>query len=201
MCVHAGRLHRLGEDDLRSGISAGLATPLQYCRTRWWPTSSMLTLKPVYWQFIWLSVCPFPLQDAMVAYIQRHPGNTLSACSTMLPSFPFPLQEVMVAYFQRRPGRLSQEGLAGLRASMAGIYYVPLVTGVSMHFRFAGQSIPNRCGPALLWLRKCHACVWRACLHAPLLCWAGVLIIQHHSGCGCAGRRCGGSTGSKFTWT
>lgn len=53
-------------------------------------------------------------------------------------------QDVMVAYFSQRPGRLAQEGLVGLRASMAGIYHVPFLTGVSMHFRFAGQSIPNR---------------------------------------------------------
>ena len=58
------------------------------------------------------------------------------------------VQDVLAAYYQRRPGRLAQEGLAGLRSSMAGIYYVPFVTGVSMHFRFAGQSIPTRRGDA-----------------------------------------------------
>lgn len=61
------------------------------------------------------------------------------------PVPPAKVQDVMVGYFSQRPGRLAQEGLAGLQASMAGIYHVPFLTGVSMHFRFAGQSIPNRC--------------------------------------------------------
>ncbi|KAL4420317.1 hypothetical protein ABPG77_010222 [Micractinium sp. CCAP 211/92] len=54
------------------------------------------------------------------------------------------IQSVMEAYFEQRQGRLAREGLGALQRSMAGIYYLPFLTGASLHFRFAGQSIPNR---------------------------------------------------------
>ena len=104
-------------------------------------------------------------------------------------------------YFEQRPGRLAREGLAGLRASMAGIYYVPFVTGVSLHFRFAGQSIPNR------WLNTGHA--RGRCQAAQLQAMLGARPGGEQQQAPPdprrsfpAGRRCGGSTASKFisTW-
>lgn len=70
----------------------------------------------------------------------------LPACaSCLLPLGPYAPQSVMEAYFEQRQGRLAREGLGALQRSMAGIYYLPFLTGASLHFRFAGQSIPNRC--------------------------------------------------------
>ncbi|KAL4434437.1 hypothetical protein ABPG75_000878 [Micractinium tetrahymenae] len=54
------------------------------------------------------------------------------------------VQSVMEAYFAQRQGRLAREGLGALQRSLAGIHYLPFLTGASLHFRFAGQSIPNR---------------------------------------------------------
>lgn len=54
------------------------------------------------------------------------------------------IQSVMEGYFGQRQGRLAREGMDALRRSMAGIFYLPFLTGASLNFRFAGQSIPNR---------------------------------------------------------
>lgn len=80
----------------------------------------------------------------------------------LCPRSPFPIwstfsrcpicaQSVMEGYFGQRQGRLAQEGLGALQRSMAGIYYLPFLTGTSLHFRFAGQSIPNRSAISQLW--------------------------------------------------
>lgn len=77
------------------------------------------------------------------------PPHSLSPASPALPLlFCARTQKVMVEYFAGRPGRLAQEGLAGLHRSSAGLFYLPFLAGVSLHFRFAGQSIPNRCAPS-----------------------------------------------------
>ncbi|PSC75363.1 ciab isoform A [Micractinium conductrix] len=54
------------------------------------------------------------------------------------------IQVVMMGYFKQRTGGLAAEGLRALRGSSAGLYYLPFLTGAALHFRFAGQSIPNR---------------------------------------------------------
>ena len=55
------------------------------------------------------------------------------------------IQAVMVEYFKQRDTRLSRAGLGALKHSMAAIYYLPFLCGANLHFRFSGQSIPNRC--------------------------------------------------------
>jgi hypothetical protein len=52
----------------------------------------------------------------------------------------------MVEYFKRRGTPLARAGLSALQQSMAGIYCLPYICGIMLHFRFSGQSIPNRCG-------------------------------------------------------
>ena len=37
-----------------------------------------------------------------------------------------------------------EQNLLGCRLSMAGLYYLPFQAGISLFFRFSGQSIPNR---------------------------------------------------------
>jgi hypothetical protein len=55
------------------------------------------------------------------------------------------IQKVMVdEYFAKRDTPLSKAGLGALASSAAAIFYIPFVTGMSLHFRFSGQSIPNR---------------------------------------------------------
>ncbi|EDQ91547.1 uncharacterized protein MONBRDRAFT_31533 [Monosiga brevicollis MX1] len=54
------------------------------------------------------------------------------------------IQADIVEYFRQRKTDLSQKGLFALSASLAGIYYLPFQSGMSLHFRFSGQSIPNR---------------------------------------------------------
>eukprot|EP01025_Chloroclados_australasicus_P058244 TRINITY_DN7297_c0_g1_i1.p1 TRINITY_DN7297_c0_g1~~TRINITY_DN7297_c0_g1_i1.p1 ORF type:complete len:634 (+),score=93.26 TRINITY_DN7297_c0_g1_i1:202-1902(+) len=54
------------------------------------------------------------------------------------------IHNLMVDYFKKRPSKMAQDGLESLRQTLAGIYYVPFLCGVNLHFRFAGQSIPNR---------------------------------------------------------
>jgi hypothetical protein len=39
---------------------------------------------------------------------------------------------------------LSKAGLTALSNTMAGIYFIPFKTGISLQFSFSGQSIPNR---------------------------------------------------------
>ena len=54
------------------------------------------------------------------------------------------IQTVMVEWFAQRPTDLARKGLSALAASFAAIYYIPFQSGMSLHFRFSGQSIPNR---------------------------------------------------------
>jgi len=50
----------------------------------------------------------------------------------------------MVAYFSKRNSELSKSGIFALNNSFAAIYYIPFQCAMSLHFRFSGQSIPNR---------------------------------------------------------
>ncbi|KAK9831583.1 hypothetical protein WJX74_001220 [Apatococcus lobatus] len=54
------------------------------------------------------------------------------------------IQDLMVDYFKTRTSDLARGGLNALRLSMAGLYYLPFQAGISLFFRFSGQSIPNR---------------------------------------------------------
>jgi hypothetical protein len=54
------------------------------------------------------------------------------------------VQQIMVKYFKKRNTALSHQGLSALSNSFASIYYLPTHTGMSYHFRFSGQCIPNR---------------------------------------------------------
>eukprot|EP00730_Choanoeca_flexa_P012726 TRINITY_DN4561_c0_g1_i1.p1 TRINITY_DN4561_c0_g1~~TRINITY_DN4561_c0_g1_i1.p1 ORF type:complete len:553 (+),score=159.79 TRINITY_DN4561_c0_g1_i1:51-1709(+) len=54
------------------------------------------------------------------------------------------IQHHMVEYFKARNTDLSNKGLYALGGCLAGIYYLPFQSGMSLHFRFSGQSIPNR---------------------------------------------------------
>jgi hypothetical protein len=54
------------------------------------------------------------------------------------------IQDHMMTYFQGRDTKISRDGLSALANTMAGIYYIPFKTGISLQFSFSGQSIPNR---------------------------------------------------------
>ena len=53
-------------------------------------------------------------------------------------------QGIMVDYFKGRDAPLARSGLSALQKTMAGLYYLPYLCGAMLHFRFSGQSIPNR---------------------------------------------------------
>jgi len=50
----------------------------------------------------------------------------------------------MMAYYVQRDTPLARSGLTALSNTMAGIYFIPFKTGISLQFSFSGQSIPNR---------------------------------------------------------
>lgn len=54
------------------------------------------------------------------------------------------IQGHMVEYFKGRNTKIANAGLTALQNTMAGIYYIPFKTGISLQFSFSGQSIPNR---------------------------------------------------------
>merc|ERR1719235_2723312 len=47
-------------------------------------------------------------------------------------------------FYSARKTDLSRGGLTALANTMAGIYFIPFKTGISLQFSFSGQSIPNR---------------------------------------------------------
>ncbi|WKZ29939.1 MAG: hypothetical protein QY314_03965 [Candidatus Dojkabacteria bacterium] len=53
-------------------------------------------------------------------------------------------QQILDAYYSVRDNEFSKKGLQALRNSLACVSYLPFQTGMSVHFKFAGQSIPNR---------------------------------------------------------
>ena len=54
------------------------------------------------------------------------------------------IQSIMEAYFKTRETPIAKNGLTALSNTLAGIYYIPFKTGISLQFSFSGQSIPNR---------------------------------------------------------
>ncbi len=54
------------------------------------------------------------------------------------------VRKILIDFYSQKDTELSEIGLNALDNSFAGIYYLPVRTGMSLHFRFAGQSIPNR---------------------------------------------------------
>eukprot|EP00735_Rhodelphis_limneticus_P010975 TRINITY_DN4015_c0_g1::TRINITY_DN4015_c0_g1_i1::g.11978::m.11978 TRINITY_DN4015_c0_g1::TRINITY_DN4015_c0_g1_i1::g.11978 ORF type:complete len:562 (+),score=104.23,DnaI_N/PF07319.6/0.032 TRINITY_DN4015_c0_g1_i1:33-1688(+) len=54
------------------------------------------------------------------------------------------IQNRMEDYFRERDTDFARNGLGALRACFPAIYYIPFQCGMSLHFRFCGQSIPNR---------------------------------------------------------
>lgn len=47
-------------------------------------------------------------------------------------------------YYSQRKTPVAEAGLEALSSTLAGIYYIPFATGMSLQFSFSGQSIPNR---------------------------------------------------------
>lgn len=54
------------------------------------------------------------------------------------------IQDHMMEYFRGRDTKIARDGLNALANTMAGIYFIPFKTGISLQFSFSGQSIPNR---------------------------------------------------------
>jgi hypothetical protein len=54
------------------------------------------------------------------------------------------IQARLMAYYESRDTPLARGGLAALKNTLAGIYFIPFKTGISLQFSFSGQSIPNR---------------------------------------------------------
>eukprot|EP01080_Neovahlkampfia_damariscottae_P004488 gene4488-7869_t len=54
------------------------------------------------------------------------------------------IKHIMVEYFKKRDSKFAKNGIHALLNSHAAIYYIPFCSGMSFHFRFTGQSIPNR---------------------------------------------------------
>lgn len=54
------------------------------------------------------------------------------------------IQGRMMEWFASRDTPLSRAGLTALGNTLAGIYFIPFKTGISLQFSFSGQSIPNR---------------------------------------------------------
>jgi hypothetical protein len=54
------------------------------------------------------------------------------------------IKHIMVDYFKTRDSKFAKNGIHALNNSHAAIYYIPFCSGMSFHFRFTGQSIPNR---------------------------------------------------------
>lgn len=53
-------------------------------------------------------------------------------------------KQVLKEYYTNRKSAFADKGMSPLENSKAGIYYIPFSTAMSVHFKFAGQSIPNR---------------------------------------------------------
>ena len=70
----------------------------------------------------------------------RFVDSKYSAANTAIGN----IQRQLVSFFKRRDATLAKKGLYALSQSNAAIYYLPFHTGMSLHFRFSGQSIPNR---------------------------------------------------------
>eukprot|EP00928_Gymnodinium_smaydae_P078373 TRINITY_DN6224_c0_g2_i2.p1 TRINITY_DN6224_c0_g2~~TRINITY_DN6224_c0_g2_i2.p1 ORF type:complete len:586 (-),score=139.03 TRINITY_DN6224_c0_g2_i2:191-1948(-) len=54
------------------------------------------------------------------------------------------IQQRLMKFYTERDTPLARRGLNALSNTMAGIYFIPFKTGISLQFSFSGQSIPNR---------------------------------------------------------
>jgi len=54
------------------------------------------------------------------------------------------IQQRMMAFYSGRDTDIARGGLTALSNTLAGIYFIPFKTGISLQFSFSGQSIPNR---------------------------------------------------------
>jgi len=54
------------------------------------------------------------------------------------------LQDILVTWFKKRDKPLARAGIFALTNTLAALYYLPYVSGMSCHFRFSGQMLPNR---------------------------------------------------------
>ena len=54
------------------------------------------------------------------------------------------IQQRLEAWYTKRDTPLGRSGLKALSSTLAGIYFIPFKTGMSLQFSFSGQSIPNR---------------------------------------------------------
>jgi len=50
----------------------------------------------------------------------------------------------MIDYFRNRDTEIGNKGLKALSSTCSAIFYIPFQCGMSLHFRFSGQCIPNR---------------------------------------------------------
>lgn len=54
------------------------------------------------------------------------------------------IKNTVISLFEKRNTELAEAGIKSVNNCMAGIYYLPFNAAMSLHFKFAGQSIPNR---------------------------------------------------------
>jgi len=54
------------------------------------------------------------------------------------------IKQLMMAYFRGRNTEIARNGLTALGTTSSAIFYLPFQSGMSLHFRFSGQCIPNR---------------------------------------------------------
>jgi len=54
------------------------------------------------------------------------------------------IHELLIKYYENRGTEIVQKGIEAFKTSRAAAYYIPFQSAMSLQFRFAGQSIPNR---------------------------------------------------------
>lgn len=54
------------------------------------------------------------------------------------------IHELLIKYYEDRGTEVVKKGIGAFRSSKAAAYYIPFQSAMSLQFRFAGQSIPNR---------------------------------------------------------
>ncbi len=54
------------------------------------------------------------------------------------------IKSTVISLFEKRNTELAKSGIKSVNNCMAGIYYLPFNSAMSLHFKFSGQSIPNR---------------------------------------------------------
>lgn len=54
------------------------------------------------------------------------------------------IHDLLIKYYEDRGTEVVQKGIGSFKSSKAAAYYIPFQSAMSLQFRFAGQSIPNR---------------------------------------------------------